>query len=205
MTGDGSPWQTPSWALPKPPARADGISWGKEIRTAVLVSAFLTLLGSIVGIAWHALAPEIGIVDATNGSTAAMKALIGDDAWLGGLGLVAGVLSVLVLIVVARDDAEGPGATIGLAVGGFLGMLVAARVGHLIGHRELADAVKGGFPGVTPKGVKIVLSYFDFSVRAKGVLFSWPLAAVLLNGVIVFIRSLNEPPPQRLSTYPGSS
>jgi hypothetical protein len=180
-------------------------SWRTEIRTAVLVTAFLALLGSAVGILWHALAPEIGIVAATNGSTAAMKPLIGDDAWLGGLGILAGILSVLVLVVVARDTSDGPGAMVGLAVGGFLGMLVAARVGHLIGHRELTDAVRNGFPGVTPKGIELVLGYFDFTVRAKGVLFSWPLAAVLLNGVIVFMRSLNEPPPQRLSTYPGSS
>ena len=35
------------------------------------------------------MAPEIGIVDATQGSVSAMKALIGDDAWLGGLGVIA--------------------------------------------------------------------------------------------------------------------
>jgi hypothetical protein len=93
----------------------------------------------------------------------------------------------------------------GLAVGGFLGRLNAARVGHLIGHRELADAVRNGFPGVTPKGVEIVLGYFDFSVRAKGVLLSWPLVAVLLNALVLFIRSLNERAPQRVSPYPGSS
>lgn len=181
------------------------VDWLDEARTALLVTAFAALLGSVVGLLWHAIGPQVDIVDATRGSVAAMKALIGDDVWLGILGLLAGVVCVAVLVVVAPDQSRGPGAMLGLAVGGLLGMLVAARVGHRVGHDHLTAVLQTGFPGITPKGVKLVLGYFDFSVRAKGVLLSWPLMSILLNALIVWLRSPNDAPAVRVSAYPGSS
>jgi hypothetical protein len=186
-------------------ATRERVVWSVELRMFAVVTGFVTLLGSVVGVVWHALAPQIGIVAAAEGSASAMKALIGDDAWLGLLGALAGVLCVLVLTVVAPKQSHGPGAMLGLAVGGLLAMLVAARVGHLIGHRELTNVLQDGFPGITPKGVKLVLSYFDFSVRATAVLLAWPFASVLVNGLIVWVRTSNEAQPARTSAYPGSS
>jgi hypothetical protein len=164
--------------------QADRIRWRQEARNTLLVTAYVALLGSIVGIVWHAVAPRVDIIPlATRGSQGAMKPLIGADVWLGGLGLAAALVCVVTLAIVDRDATEGPGAMLGLAVGGLLGMLVAA----------------------VDKQLRAYVLTWDLRVRAQGVLLSWPLAAVLLNGVTIALRRPNEVPPVRQPAYPGSS
>ncbi len=181
------------------------MSWWAEARSALLVATFATLLGSVVGVLWHALAPQVEIVAAAQGSASAMKALIGDDLWLGLLGIIAGIVCVALMWVAAPHASRGPGAFIGLAVGGLLGALVAARVGHLAGHRDLTNVLRARAPGISSADIKLVLSYFDFSARWKSVLFTWPLASVLLNALIAGFRVANEPTRLVASAYPGSS
>lgn len=175
-----------------------------EARITLLVAAYAALFGAVVGVVWHAIAPAIAVARAINGSEAASKSLIGDDAWLALLGIAAGVVCVLMLFLVSPHAAVGPGAQLGLAVGGFLGMLVAARVGHLVGHHAVVSAVAARFPHATPAGIGQVASIFDFRVRAKGVLFAWPIASVFLCALIEWIRALKEPTPLRAAAYPGS-
>jgi hypothetical protein len=189
--------------------QADRIRWRQETRNTLLVTAYVALLGSIVGIVWHAVAPRVDIIPlATRGSQGAMKPLIGADVWLGGLGLAAALVCVVTLAIVDRDATEGPGAMLGLAVGGLLGMLVAARVGHLMGRHDLYDTLRTRYPNPTAAVDKQLRAYvltWDLRVRAQGVLLSWPLAAVLLNGVTIALRRPNEVPPVRQPAYPGSS
>jgi hypothetical protein len=188
-----------------PAVVSDPINWMLEARVGLVVTVFTLLLGSVVGLVWHAVAPQVGVVAAVNGSAAATKPLIGDDLWLALIGVIAGVVCVLVLRLLAPHVADGPGALVGLAIGGFLGMLVAARVGHLIGHQDLADIVRTNFPKGGQRAVDLVLGYFDFTVRAKAVLFAWPIVSVLLSGIITWIRALNQPTPRAASPYPGFS
>jgi hypothetical protein len=189
--------------------RSEPIDWRSEARIGVLVTAFVTLFGSVVGVVWHALSPQLRIANAIQGSTADMKALIGDDVWLGALGVIAGVICVVLLRLVSNGSADGPGAQIGLAVGGLLGMLVAARVGHLIDHRgfdaSLASAVRAIVPNASDQGIRYVNNLFDLRVRAKGVLLAWPMASVLCNVLILGFRPVKQAPQVRLSAYPGSS
>ncbi|HWC35151.1 MAG TPA: hypothetical protein VG650_10025 [Mycobacteriales bacterium] len=181
------------------------VQWGREVRVAVAVASFTTLLGAPVGVLWHAVAPRLGIVAVAHGSGAPMKSLIGDDLWLGLLGALAGVVCVLALLIVAPRESRGPGAMIGLAAGGILAMLIAARVGYLLGHPPLKDALRVAFPNVPAKSLAAYLHLFDVSVRAKAVLLTWPFAAVLLNAAIIGLRGPNEPTAAVASAYPGSS
>jgi hypothetical protein len=173
---------------PAPQAAEAAVNWRLEAVVAVLVVAYSTLLGSVVGLIWPRVAPHLQLVRAINGSEAATKALLGDDMWLGALGLIAGVLSVAVLSVMARDDAGGPGAALGLVVGGVLGSLVAAHVGHQVQHPHVVSALRSSFPGITHQSIATILGYFDFKVRAKAVLVAWPLAAVLVHLAATTLR-----------------
>jgi hypothetical protein len=179
---DWQRWQVSvpeSW--PEPQAAEAAVNWRIESVVAVLVVAYSTLLGGAVGLIWPRVAPHLALVRAINGSEAATKALLGDDMWLGFLGIIAGIVSVAVLALVARDAAAGPGGALGLVVGGVLGSLVAAHVGHLVQHPHVVSALQTSFPGITHQSLATILGYFDFKVRARAVLVAWPLAAVLVH------------------------
>ena len=98
-------------------------------------------------------------------------------------------MSVALLALVAWDAGAGPGAVVGLAVGGVLGSLVAARVGHLESSTRTSwSPCRASFPGITPHSVATILGYFDFRVRARAVLVAWPLTAVVLHTVLATLR-----------------
>jgi hypothetical protein len=180
-----------------------------EASTALLVTAYSVLLGSVVGVLWHAVAPRLNVVSALKDTTVGMKPLIGQDVWLGLLGLMAGVVCVALLRVVAGGQADGPGAQIGLAAGGLLGMLVAERVGHLIGlhafDASTATAVRALLPNVSQQGIRYVIGLIDLKVRTRAVLFGWPIVSVLLNVIIVAMRRPIPPTRVVVSAYSGSS
>jgi hypothetical protein len=167
--------------------------WSAEARTAAVVTVFAALLGSVVGVIWHAVAPTVGLLAAVNGSAAAMKPFIGDDVWLGFLGAIAGVVCVLVLTLTAPEASRGPGAQIGLAAGGFLGMLVAARVGHQIGHSDVNHSLQAIFRGGDPAGIRRVVTLLDFKVRATGMLLSWPIVSVVVSAATTWVRAFTAP------------
>lgn len=176
-----------------------------EAQSALVVTAFSTLLGGLVGVIWYAVAPRIGIVAVANGSGNTMKSLIGDDVWLGTIGALAGVFCVTVLRLTAPRAARGPGAMLGLGVGGLLGMLVAARVGHLIAHPHLYHALRAAFPNVPLQAITYYVHLFDFSVRAQAVLLAWPFVAVFVNAFVGGVQPVNQPTRVPGSTYSGSS
>jgi membrane protein YqaA with SNARE-associated domain len=186
---DWQRWQvtiTEPWPAPEEAEAA--ISWRTEGLVALVVVACSAVLGGLVGLVWPRVAPHIHVVPAVNGSEAATKALLGDDMWLALLGAIAGVVSVVLLAFIARDTGSGPGAVVGLAIGGLLGSIVAARVGHLVEHPHIVIAIRAGFPGITPHSVTAIVGYFDFRVRARAVLVAWPLTAVALHAVLATLR-----------------
>lgn len=204
------PFRAPDYAVARRRmVSRDPVVWPREITTGIVVAVFAALLGALVGVVWHAVAPHLDVVAAINNPQTKTKSLIGQDLWLGLLGILAGIVCVALLRLVANQQADGPGAQIGLAVGGLLGMIVADRVGHLIGHHafdaSVASAVRSIIPNATDKGVQYVTGLFELKVRAKAVLFSWPIVAVALNVLVMGVRRPNESAPRYAPAYPGSS
>jgi hypothetical protein len=182
------------------------VDWRAEARNALVVTLYVALFGSVVGVVWHAIAPRLDVDRVLHGSEAAMKPLIGDDVWLGVLGCLAAVICVAALIAVSPNTARGPGAQVGLVVGGILAMLVADRVGHLIGHGAFVATVRNEYPTGTPaRSIDYVAGLLDLKARATAVLFTWPVVSVVLNVLIVAMQRPNQPTRLRVSTYPGSS
>jgi hypothetical protein len=155
-----------------------------EIGFGAIVAAFSTLLGAAVGLIWAAGAPRIHLAAAIDGSESAAKPLIGDDVRLGLLGIIAGVLVAVVVLVAGRNRERGPGEVLGLAIGGVLGALVAARVGELARHHEMVKALAAVVPGVTSRESARLLGFFGFHLRATGVLMLWPIAAVAVHLIV---------------------
>lgn len=180
------------------------LQWWAEARAVLLVAVFSALLGGAVGVIWHAMAPHLDIHGVLRGSDSANKALIGDDLWLGFLGIIAGVVCVVILSTVAPRLIDGPGGQLGLAVGGCLGMLVADRVGHQIGVPGLTTAIRAAYPGASAHGISYVVGVYDFKVRATAMLLSWPITAVLLGSMVAWWRAINPPTTAIVATYPGS-
>jgi hypothetical protein len=187
---DWQQWQAPvAAAWPAPPiAVPDPVRWVHEAVVAGFVVAYSTVIGAVVGLVWPHFAPRIRLAAAIDGSEAASKALLSDDMRLGLLGLIASVVAVAILALVARDFGSGPGAVVGLAVGGVLGSLAAAQLGHLVQNPHLATTLRATYPGITNTSVKQLLGYFGFRLRTKSVVLAWPVAAVILQLGVLALR-----------------
>lgn len=180
------------------------ISWRAEVVTAVVVILAVAALGGAVGLIWHAVAPHVDVPAAINNPEEHTKALMGDDLWLALLGIIAGVLCGVVLFVLSPTVAEGPGALVGLVAGGFLAMLVADRVGYLVGVDSLRHTLNAAFPHATPKGIDGVVSLLDFRVRATAMLLTWPVASLLVTAITTWSRAVKQPTVGGVAAYPGS-
>lgn len=176
-----------------PAAAARRIDWRHEVGIAILAAAFSTLLGGAVGPLWHHFAPALNLVSANDGSAAATKALIGDDLWLGLFGILAGVVCTAFVVATSPRAARGPGAALGLALGGVLGSYVAAHLGHRIGHDDMLAALRRTFPQARMSGINAFLGYYDFKVRAVGVLYAWPIAALACTGLTTLAHAIRFP------------
>jgi hypothetical protein len=164
----------------------------REGTVALLTATYSVLLGGVVGVVWPRVAPHVQILRAIDGSEAASKALLGDDMWFALLGVAAGVVAVAALLLAAREDGRGPGGVLGLAIGGVLGSLVAAHIGHRWQQPHIVTTLHTQAPHLTHTQVKAVLGYFTFEVRAKSVFLAWPIAAVVVHAATVILRSARE-------------
>jgi hypothetical protein len=196
-----SPYATPTWSSGAAVLASDVGRSGPAIRlraeavVAVLVAAYSVMLGEVMGLIWPRVAPHIEMLRALEGSEAAAKAVLGDDMWFALLGIVAGLVAVGILLLVGRGAARGPGAVLGLAVGGVLGSLVAAHLGHQIQHpsivapRLVAD-LKALAPRLSHHQILGYLNTFDFTLRADAMLLAWPMTAVIVHAASLVVRSL---------------
>jgi hypothetical protein len=164
----------------------------REATVGIFAIIYSVLLGGAVGEIWPRVAPHVQIVRAIDGSEAAAKALLGDDMWFALLGVAAGVLAVAALLLVARDHGRGPGAVLGLAIGGVLGSFVAAHIGHRIQQPHIVTTLHTQVPHITPRQVKAVLGYFTFEVRTKTVFLAWPVAAVVVHALSLVLRPARQ-------------
>lgn len=167
----------------EPPAfaPAEVVRWPHDGLVALLTATLVTLAGSVLGLIWSATAPKLSLRAVAAGSEATFKSQIGADGRFLLLGIVAGVICAGVVVALGE---RGPGAVLGLAVGGLLAALVANRVGVVAQHDATLSALRSlGIPHSAR-----VLDLVDFRVRALGVLLGWPLAALVVHGLVTLLH-----------------
>jgi hypothetical protein len=182
------PWRAPEpWHVTasayEPPVYtpAEVVRWRHDGIVALVVAALVTMAGAVMGLIWSATAPKLSLPAVVAGSEATFKSQIGADGRFLFLGIVAGV--VCAGAVVAFGE-RGPGAVVGLAVGGVLAALVANRVGIVAQHDATMSALRSlGLPHTDH-----VLDLVGFRVRAQGVLLAWPVAALVVHGLATLLH-----------------
>ena len=163
------------------------VRWDAELTVAGWITVFVTVAGGAAGLVWAALAPKLSNDALKAGSYATFRAQSGADAWFLIVSLVAGAICAFVVCAVFGQ--RGPGAAIGLGVGGLLAALVADRIGYVNEHHSTSGALQalGLHPGGHAPGD--VVAEIDFRVRALGVLTAWSLVAMLVLGVAIAIEA----------------
>lgn len=144
----------------------------------------VALLGAPIGLLWSTLAPRARVVVLAGGPDLVdpnTKAFIAAD---GTFLLLTGAAGLLCAILALRlgGRQHGVATALGLAVGGLAAAYLAWRVGHRIGLADFRRAARG------PIGTSALL---NLSLRAKGVLVSWPLMG-LLTVVVVAVRAHHD-------------
>jgi hypothetical protein len=163
------------------PTAPRALSWRHDGLVLLLTTALVTVAGAVVGLIWSASAPKVSIRAVAAGSEATFKSQVGADGRFLLLGIVAGVICAAVVRALGQD---GPGAVVGLAVGGLLATLVANRVGAVAQHDATLSALRSlGIPHSAR-----VLDLVGFRVRAQGVLLAWPIVALLVHGMVTLLH-----------------
>ena len=106
------------------------------------------------------------------------EAFIGTDGWFALLTAIAGLIAALV--VWTRRSWRGPAAVVALALGGVVGALVTALVGHLTGGGAVEPARLA--PCIT----------LPVSLHATGLLFLESAVAVLVYGLLVAFTTRDD-------------
>ena len=186
MTAD--PWQPPdAWHVTAPGYQppvfepVEVVRWPHDGLVALVTTALVTLAGAVVGLIWSATAPKLSLPAVVAGSEATFKSQIAADGRFLLLGIVAGVICAGVLVAFGQ---RGPGAVVGLAVGGVLAALVASRIGAVAQH----DATFSALHSLGISHSTRVLDLVGFRVRAQGVLLGWPLAALIVHGLATMLH-----------------
>jgi hypothetical protein len=182
------PWRAPDpWhvtASPyQPPVHTpvEVVRWPHDGLVALLTTAMVAASGAVVGLVWSASAPKLSIRALVGGSEATFKSQIAADGRFLLLAVLAGVVCAGVLVALGE---RGPGAVVGLAVGGVLAALVANRVGAVAQH----DATMSALRSLAIPRSAHVLDLVDFRVRADGVLLGWPIAALVVHGLATLLH-----------------
>jgi hypothetical protein len=168
--------------------RADrfGLLRRGDLRAGAVTLLTLVLLGTPIGLIWHAVAPHPAY-SVTGGHATLLhpesKVFAADDFYLLFIGIVVGFGCGIVAWWLARR--WGPGMVAGLAVGGVAGSFVAGAVGAVAGHADLP-------PLLAHHIASPILAPYLFGVHATGVLMAWPLVAVLTFGVATLLTRTPE-------------
>ncbi len=164
-------------------------------RTARIVGVIVggsLALGLLIGAVWALMAPEVKVVVQDGGAFLTQEQgalLIGVDGWFTVLAIVAGIATGVLAWWRFRHDIVGMLA--GVALGGFLGSLVAWRLGGWLGPGPLAPRVAGAADGTELAA--------PLDLAAKAALLVWPIAAVF----VVFLLALIEPRRQAAGKHAG--
>ncbi|MFE6174022.1 AAA family ATPase [Streptomyces sp. NPDC056464] len=157
----------------------DGPGMKTEVREAGLVAVMVALFGALLGVLWWWLAPSVPLVGdvVDNGWVVYFKdsegeQAVGVDGTFTLLALAFGLVSAVAVFLWRRRG--GVPLVVALAVGGFLGSLLAWRVGVWLGPTDdvIAHAKEAG------KGVAFSA---PLKLGAKGAWLAWPLAALVVH------------------------
>ncbi|MFD0438881.1 AAA family ATPase [Streptomyces chartreusis] len=157
----------------------DGPGMKTELREAAIVTVVVALLGALLGVLWWRLAPSVPLVgDVVDDSWVVYfkdsegEQAIGVDGTFTLLALAFGLVSAVAVFLWRRRG--GVPLVIGLAVGAFLGSLLAWWLGVRLGPTGdvIAHAKEVG------KGVAFSA---PLKLEAKGALLAWPLAALIVH------------------------
>ncbi|GAA0923619.1 hypothetical protein GCM10009560_23600 [Nonomuraea longicatena] len=160
----------------------------RPVRAFTLTVLILAALGVLAGLLWSHLSPRAPYTVAGTETVLAdpsTQALIAADGWFavvtGGLGLASG------LAVWLLNRREGQlEALLGLCVGGAL----AAFLAYWAGSTFTLGVVT--VEAAAQPGLKVVPGSLDLT--ARGVLVSWPLAAVFVFGLLEGLHGYRESP-----------
>ena len=178
------------------PARPESLA---DLRVAAVLALALTVLGAVLGLVWHAwsgpqqrayvIAPgklypfdEVETMAAADGRYLVI---------VGGTGLVAALLAWT-----ARPGNRGPLVQLALAVGGFVGALLTAWVGHLVGGGTVV-----GRSGTT-------IAHLPLSLHMRGLVLVEPAVTALIYGLFVAFAARDDlgrddPVRERVSVRAG--
>jgi hypothetical protein len=161
------------------PARS---RWRDDLPAAAAVTVGSVLLGAPFGLLWSALAPRVRVGFSAEGPVApdleSTKAFIGADGSYLLVMVAAGLVCGALAWWLARRS--GPWTVAGLAVGGFLAALVAARVGVLPGAHDALVALRHGKAGHPSIDLYLGRLHGDQPhLRATWAAVGWPVGALL--------------------------
>ena len=169
------------FAEPAPPPTR---RWPADVLQALGVVVGMVLLGAPVGLLWSAVSPRVEFEVSDQGVNVlgpeTSEGFIGADGSYVLVLFAAGLVCGLLAWWLARRS--GPWAVVGLAVGGVLAALVAARVGLLPGKEEALAALQ---PGSQERGTfELYLGTReegsdDLHLRAAWGAVAWPVGALV--------------------------
>lgn len=154
------------------------------------------LLGLLMGLLWHAIAPRVPLYADTTAvypRDPEGEQAIGADMTFAMLGAGWGLLVAVVAYLLTRARAGGVAVPVGLALGGGLGGWLAM----LVGQDESSNAVLLALAKSVPTGTT-----FDAPLQLGGklVLLAWPMVALLVLITLIGLFSshpeLADVPPQ---------
>ena len=143
------------------------------------IIAALALVGIPMGLIWQAVSPRSAGLVTPSGAIIPdeTEAFIGAD---GRFALLTGIAGLIAAIVVwTRRSWRGPATVVALALGGVVGALVTALMGHLT----------GGGRSTGKAGAVIML---PVSLHATGLLFFEAAIAVLVYGLLVAFTTRDD-------------
>ncbi|MFC1403820.1 MULTISPECIES: hypothetical protein [Streptacidiphilus] len=176
-----------------PPVPAPAGKPQRSVRTEALIAVLLlagsALLGVLAGFLWHWLAPKVPLY--ADSSAVYLKdpegeQAIGADGTFAIIGGCAGLLAGAVAYWLSRRRQGGVTVALGLVAGGLLGGYIAMKLGTALGP--------GGNVIATAKSVPTGSTFYGpLKLTAKGVLLTWPAAAMV---VLIGLTALFTPKPQ---------
>jgi hypothetical protein len=171
----------------------DGPGMKTEVREAAVIVVATALGGLLLGVLWWWLAPSVPLVgDVVDKNWVVYlkdsegEQAVGVDGTFTLLALVFGLVSAVAVFLWRRRG--GVPLVVALGVGGFLGSLLAWRVGVWLGPAEdvIAHAKDVG------KGVTFSA---PLKLGAKGVWLAWPLGALVVHLGLTALFGPRDPEP----------
>ncbi|MEU9729914.1 AAA family ATPase [Streptomyces sp. NPDC048002] len=178
---------------PAPAYGDDGPGMRTELREAAVVAVAVAAAGLLLGVLWSWLAPRVPLVgDVVDGGWVVYikdtegEQAIGVEGTFTLLALAFGAVSALVVFLVRRRG--GVPLVVALAVGGFLGSLLAWRVGVWLGPSQdvIARAQEVG------KGVTFSA---PLELNAEGTWLVWSIVALVVHLGLTGLFGPRDPDP----------